>query len=83
MLTSGAARLATPNLLGYFGIMEIKKETTIVYWGYVGIMEKKMETTIVKFDEVCIQVVIDAKSETLTFQGQDLLNLCRVRVLGA
>ena len=36
------------------GIMEKKRETTIVYWGnigiysnYVGIVEKKMEATIV------------------------------------
>ena len=34
-------------ILGYFGIMEKKMETTMVYWGYIGIMEKKMETTMV------------------------------------
>ena len=32
---------------GYVGILEKKRETTIVYWGYVGILEKTMETTIV------------------------------------
>ena len=29
------------------GIMEIKMETTILYWGYIRILEKKMATTIV------------------------------------
>ena len=29
--------------------MEIRMETTIVYWGCIGIMEKKMETTIMGY----------------------------------
>ena len=29
---------------GYIGIMDKKKETTIVDWGYIEIMEKKMAT---------------------------------------
>ena len=32
----------------YIGIMENKKETTIVYRGYIGTMENGMETTLKK-----------------------------------
>ena len=35
------------SISGYYGIMENKMETTIVYLGYYGIMENKTETTIV------------------------------------
>ena len=40
---------------GYIGLMEKKKETTIVYWGlYTGVMEKNMEATILGLYRECI-----------------------------
>ena len=45
----------------YNGIMEKKRETTIVYWGYIRIMEKKMATTIVYLGYIRI---MEKKMET-------------------